>query len=140
MRKSNAQAPSCSRFWERWAGVFYVSALIALASVLFFGVEAKGATRWLNLGFARFQPSEIAKIAVPMMVSAYLSRRFIPPKLKHVAGALLIIAIPAFLIIRQPDLGTSILVFASGFFSQVESTPHKHDIDAVAAGVEREGR
>ena len=80
------------RFWERWAGLFYLSALIALASVLFFGVEAKGATRWLNLGFARFQPSEIAKIAVPMMVSAYLSRRFIPPKLKHVAGALLIIA------------------------------------------------
>ena len=104
------------RFWERWAGLFYVSALIALATVLFFGVEAKGATRWLNLGFARFQPSEMAKIAVPMMVSAYLSRRIIPPRLKHAAGRLLIVALPAFLIFQQPDLGTSILVFTSGFF------------------------
>ncbi|MGB0445398.1 MAG: rod shape-determining protein RodA [Porticoccaceae bacterium] len=104
------------RFWERIAVVFYAAALIALLAVLLFGIEAKGATRWLNLGFTRFQPSEIAKIAVPLMVSAYLSRHVIPPSIKHVTGALLIVAVPAFLILRQPDLGTSILVFASGFF------------------------
>ena len=50
------------------------------------------------------------------MVSAYLSRHVIPPSVKHVVSALLIVAVPAFLILRQPDLGTSILVFASGFF------------------------
>jgi rod shape determining protein RodA len=104
------------RFWERIAVVFYVAAVAALVAVLLFGIEAKGATRWLNLGFTRFQPSEIAKIAVPLMVSAYLSRYVIPPSVKHVVGALLIVAVPAFLILRQPDLGTSILVFASGFF------------------------
>ncbi len=105
------------RFWERWALYFYLSALFALVAVLFFGIEAKGATRWLNLGFTRFQPSEIAKIAVPMMVSAYLGRHHIPPKFKHVVGALCLVGLPALMIIRQPDLGTAILVFTSGFFA-----------------------
>ena len=104
------------RFWERWAIVFYLSALLALIAVLIFGIEAKGATRWLNLGFTRFQPSEIAKIAVPMMVSAYLGRNHIPPSFKHVCGALFLVSLPALMIIRQPDLGTAILVFTSGFF------------------------
>ena len=104
------------RFWERWATFFYGMALLALLAVLAFGVEAKGATRWLNLGFTRFQPSEIAKIAVPMMVSAYLGRHYIPPTFKHVVGALLMVGIPALMIVKQPDLGTAILVFTSGFF------------------------
>jgi len=104
------------RFWERWAIFFYVLALLTLLAVLAFGVEAKGATRWLDLKFTRFQPSEIAKIAVPMMISAYLSRRYIPPYLKHIVGALLLVGVPALLIIKQPDLGTAILVFTSGFF------------------------
>lgn len=104
------------RFWERWAFILYSSALLSLLAVLLFGVEAKGATRWLDLGFTRIQPSEIAKIAVPMMVSAYLGKRYIPPSPKHVAGALLIVLVPVMAIFNQPDLGTAILVFASGFF------------------------
>ena len=104
------------RFWERWATLFYMMALLALLMVLLFGVEAKGATRWLNLGFARFQPSEMAKIAIPMMISAYLGRHHIPPTFKHVASTLLMVGIPVLMIIRQPDLGTAILVFTSGFF------------------------
>lgn len=104
------------RFWERWALFFYLTAVLSLFAVLIFGVEAKGATRWLDLGFVRFQPSEIAKIAVPMMVSAYLGKRYIPPSAKHVVGAFLMVLLPVLAIVRQPDLGTSILVFASGFF------------------------
>lgn len=104
------------RFWERWAFILYSGALLSLLAVLLFGVEAKGATRWLDLGFTRIQPSEIAKIAVPMMVSAYLGKRYIPPSPKHVAGALLIVLVPVMAIFNQPDLGTAILVFASGFF------------------------
>jgi rod shape determining protein RodA len=104
------------RFWERWALFFYLTALLSLFAVLIFGVEAKGATRWLDLGFVRFQPSEITKIAVPMMISAYLGKRYIPPSAKHVARAFLMVLLPVIAIVKQPDLGTSILVFASGFF------------------------
>ena len=85
-------------------------------AVMLFGVEAKGATRWLDLGITRFQPSEITKIAVPMMVSAYLGKRFIPPTFKHVFVALVMVLVPVLAIVQQPDLGTAILVFASGFF------------------------
>jgi rod shape determining protein RodA len=105
------------RFWERWALFFYLTVLLSLFAVLIFGVEAKGATRWLDLGFVRFQPSEITKIAVPMMISAYLGKRYIPPSAKHVAGAFLMVLLPVIAIVKQPDLGTSILVFASGFFA-----------------------
>jgi rod shape determining protein RodA len=104
------------RFWERWAFLLYTIAVLSLMAVMLFGVEAKGATRWLDLGFTRFQPSEITKIAVPMMVSAYLGKRYIPPTFKHVVGAFLMVLVPVLAIVRQPDLGTAILVFASGFF------------------------
>lgn len=104
------------RFWERWAFLLYAIAILSLMAVMFFGVEAKGATRWLDLGITRFQPSEITKIAVPMMVSAYLGKRYIPPTFKHVLVAFLMVLVPVLAIIRQPDLGTAILVFASGFF------------------------
>jgi rod shape determining protein RodA len=94
---------------------FFTALLFSFDCSFVFWVELREQLVGLILGLLGFQPSEIAKIAVPMMVSAYLSRRLIPPKLKHVAGALLIVGIPALLIIRQPDLGTSILVFTSGF-------------------------
>ena len=82
--------------------------------VLVVGVGAKGAQRWLSIGGFRFQPSEIMKLAMPVMIAAYLSKRFLPPGIKHVFLALLLIAIPTALIIDQPDLGTSILVAVSG--------------------------
>ena len=104
------------RFWERWAFLLYTIAVLSLMAVMLFGVEAKGATRWLDLGITRFQPSEVTKIAVPMMVSAYLGKRYIPPTFKHVFVALVMVLVPVLAIVQQPDLGTAILVFASGFF------------------------
>lgn len=123
------------RFWERWALFFYLTALLSLFAVLIFGVEAKGATRWLDLGFIRFQPSEIAKIAVPMMISAYLGKRYIPPSAKHVAGAFLMVLLPVMAIVKQPDLGTSILVFASGFFVLFLAGLRKRYLIGTALGV-----
>ncbi len=104
------------RFWERWAVLFYCIGLISLVVVLFFGVGAKGAQRWLDLGLTRLQPSELMKVAVPMMVSAYLGKRYIPPKFTHILATLALILMPVLLIVKQPDLGTAILIFASGCF------------------------
>lgn len=96
-----------------WA---YLGGVALLLAVTFFGTHAKGAQRWLNLGGFQFQPSELMKIAMPMAVAWYLSGRDLPPRLKHVAMALLIVAVPTVLIAEQPDLGTSLLVAASGIF------------------------
>ena len=104
------------RFWERWAIVFYIGGLLALVAVMFYGVGAKGAQRWLDLGVTRVQPSELMKVAVPMMVSSFLGKRYIPPSFKHVFISLVLILLPVLLIVDQPDLGTAILVFTSGFF------------------------
>ena len=103
------------RTMQRWAFVIYGLGLISLLAVLLFGVGAKGAQRWLDLGFTRLQPAEMMKICVPLMISAYLSKRFIPPTFKHVCWSVVMILMPTLLIVRQPDLGTAILVFASGF-------------------------
>ena len=112
-----AVAQFTPRFWERWSIVIYAGGLLSLVAVLFFGVGAKGAQRWLDLGFTRFQPSELMKIAVPMMVSAYLSNRYMPPRFKHVFFAAVATSLPVFLVARQPDLGTSLIIFSSGFFA-----------------------
>ena len=104
------------RFWERWAFLFYCIGLISLVAVLFFGVGAKGAQRWLDLGLTRFQPPELMKVAVPMMVSAYLGKRYIPPQFIHILATLTLILMPVLLIVKQPDLGTAILIFTSGCF------------------------
>ncbi len=99
---------------ERWSPWFYTCGVIMLALVYVFGVGAKGAQRWLSLGGFRFQPSEILKLAVPILLSAYLAKRVVPPRFKHVIGALVLLAIPTLLILKQPDLGTSILIATSG--------------------------
>jgi len=101
---------------QRWAPALYLGALLLLLLVPFFGVGAKGAQRWLSLGFIRFQPSEIMKIAMPLMVAAWVVRHALPPRPSTTATALLIIALPAAAIATQPDLGTAILVGASGAF------------------------
>jgi rod shape determining protein RodA len=105
------------RYWEKWAFVFYGLGLLLLIAVLFFGVGAKGAQRWLDIGFSRLQPAEFMKVAVPLMLASYLSKRFIPPTLKHISWAMVMIMIPAVLIMRQPDLGTALLIFVSGFLT-----------------------
>ncbi|MDA1074100.1 MAG: rod shape-determining protein RodA [Proteobacteria bacterium] len=100
----------------RWTPVFYIAGVVLLALVLVMGVQAKGAQRWLELpGLPRFQPSEISKLAVPMMVAWYFHDRRLPPSFKDLAVAMLIILIPAGFIVVQPDLGTAILVAAAGF-------------------------
>lgn len=102
---------------KMWTPVFYVIAVLMLVAVLLIGTKSMGATRWLNLGFFRFQPSEIMKLLAPMMVAFYLSERSLPPRLKHIAVSLMIMAIPMGLIYKQPDLGTSILVGSAAFFA-----------------------
>ena len=101
---------------KRWAPTLYLGALLLLLLVSFFGVGAKGAQRWLSLGFIRFQPSEIMKIAMPLMVAAWVVRHALPPRPSTTVTALLIIVLPAAAIATQPDLGTAILVGASGAF------------------------
>lgn len=92
----------------------YLAGLLLLIAVLFVGAEGKGATRWLDLGFFRFQPSEIMKIAVPLAVAAFLAYRPLPPPAWRILVALVLIALPAFLIARQPDLGTAMLIASAG--------------------------
>lgn len=101
---------------QRLAAVIYGICLLLLIAVFFFGAGAKGAERWLDVpGLPRFQPSELAKLAVPLMLAAYLDHRPLPPRLKHVAWSLLLILLPVILIAEQPDLGSALLVAASGF-------------------------
>jgi len=101
---------------ERWAPTLYLAALLLLLMIPFFGVGAKGAQRWLSLGVIRFQPSEIMKIAMPLVVAAWIVRHGLPPRPGATVVALLMIALPAVAIAVQPDLGTAILVAASGAF------------------------
>ncbi|ASN86484.1 MULTISPECIES: peptidoglycan glycosyltransferase MrdB [Pectobacterium] len=109
-----AQIPP--RVYEGWAPYLYIVCVILLLIVDIFGQISKGAQRWLDLGFIRFQPSEIAKIAVPLMVARFINRDMCPPSLKNTAIALVLIFVPTLLVAAQPDLGTSILVALSGLF------------------------
>jgi rod shape determining protein RodA len=101
---------------QRWSPVLYLFAVGLLLMVLGFGVGAKGAQRWLSLGVIRFQPSELMKIAMPLAVAFWVVRSGLPPRLSVTVMALLIIAGPAAVIALQPDLGTALLVAASGAF------------------------
>ncbi|MCP4491037.1 MAG: rod shape-determining protein RodA [Gammaproteobacteria bacterium] len=96
--------------------VMYLFGVVLLLAVMFFGEIGKGAQRWLNLGFIRFQPSEILKLAVPMVVAAYLSNRLLPVGWKELIVSVVLVIIPVIMIARQPDLGTAILVGSAGFF------------------------
>lgn len=94
----------------------YLLGILLLVAVALFGDVSKGARRWLNLGFTRVQPSEILKIAVPLILAwFYHQRDTIATNRDHVF-ALILLLVPVLLIARQPDLGTAILVFLSGFF------------------------
>ncbi len=102
--------------YRRWSPVFYVIGLCLLIAVPLFGVGAKGAQRWLSLGVVRFQPSELMKLAMPLMAAWWYTRFSIPPRPLPLLGSLGIVLLPAALIVIQPDLGTSLLVAASGLF------------------------
>lgn len=107
-----AQVPV--HFMRRLAPWAYVVAVGLLVLVIFYGVGAKGAQRWLSLGGFRFQPSELMKLAMPVAIAAYLGQRHLPPSFKHIFWTLAFVAVPVVLIVKQPDLGTAILVAASG--------------------------
>jgi len=94
----------------------YVLGIILLISVFFFGIKVNGAKRWLSLGFTRIQPSEIMKIAMPLMLAWYFQKYEATLKLKHYFIAALLLLIPFALIAKQPDLGTALLVGSAGFY------------------------
>lgn len=101
----------------RVAPWFYGVGVLLLVAVIIFGVGAKGAQRWIGLpGGVRFQPAEIMKLALPMMVATYLARQSLPPALRRIVISLIMVGVPTVLIMKQPDLGTSMLIAASGVF------------------------
>ncbi|WP_150138133.1 peptidoglycan glycosyltransferase MrdB [Candidatus Enterovibrio escicola] len=104
------------RYFEFWAPCLYVTGIIMLIAVLLFGQIAKGAQRWLDFGIFTFQPSELIKLAVPLMIARFLSKEPLPPSLRTLLVGFLLVFIPTILIAKQPDLGTSILIAASGIF------------------------
>jgi len=106
-------APSHLVYWSPW---LYVLGLGLLVAVLLFGDVAQGAQRWLRLGPVKFQPSEIAKVSVPMMVAWFLAERTLPPRIGRVLIGLALVALPTLMIARQPDLGTAVLIASSGVF------------------------
>ena len=95
---------------------FYALGLVLLVGVYLFGDTSKGATRWLNLGFTRIQPSEMMKIAVPLMLAWYFQVREGPMRVLDFLLAVVLVMVPFALIVKQPDLGTALLVFGAGFF------------------------
>ncbi|MFZ2508693.1 MAG: rod shape-determining protein RodA [Steroidobacteraceae bacterium] len=107
-----AQVPD--HFIRMAAPVAYLLGLILLVLVEVAGDIGKGAQRWLDIGLVRFQPSEIMKLAVPMLCAWYLHQRPLPPSLWNVCAVLAIILVPVMLIAGQPDLGTALLVAAAG--------------------------
>lgn len=98
----------------RWSPYLFTVGLIMLVLVLVVGYTGKGAQRWLDLGVVRFQPSELMKLAVPMMVAWVLTRKSLPPSNKNLIYAALVLLVPAALILKQPDLGTTIMILMSG--------------------------
>jgi rod shape determining protein RodA len=105
--------PNVLRNWTPW---LYIASLALLVAVALIG-QGRGANRWLNLGVVRFQPSELVKLTLPMMIAWYLHARELPPRWRALGAIALLILAPALLIAKQPDLGTALLVTASGLFA-----------------------
>lgn len=103
--------PHKYKIWTPW---IYSIGLALLVAVMVIGKIGKGAQRWLDLGVFRFQPSEIMKLAVPMMAAWFFDRKPIPIDTKSLLIAAVIIFFPALLIAKQPDLGTAIMVVFAG--------------------------
>lgn len=100
---------------QRWAPWLYIGGVLLLIAVMLAGEIGKGAQRWLNLGVIRFQPSEIMKLAVPMMLAWYFAEQPLPPRFWRLLLAAILVAVPAALIAKQPDLGTAMLISIGGF-------------------------
>lgn len=104
--------PATLRNWTPWMFAASVGLLLIVAVV----GEGKGAHRWLDLHFVRFQPSEILKLTMPMMAAWYLNQRSLPPTWRTLMTVAILIAVPAGLVAKQPDLGTALLIVAGGLF------------------------
>ena len=100
----------------RFALPAYVVGLAFLLAVALFGDVVNGARRWLHVGVTRFQPSEMMKLALPLMLAWYFHKHETTLKLRNFAVAALLLIVPLGLIARQPDLGTAALVGAAGFY------------------------
>jgi rod shape determining protein RodA len=100
----------------RFAVPAYVIGLALLIAVALAGEVVNGARRWLHVGVTRFQPSEMMKLALPLMLAWYFHRREASLRLRDFALGALLLAVPVALILRQPDLGTASLVMAAGFY------------------------
>lgn len=109
-----AQIPPLS--YRKWAVPVFIFGLMLLTAVLLFGHIGKGAQRWLDLGFTKFQPSEIMKLVVPIMIAWYVSQYDLPTKISKIIIAFILVLMPTLLIAKQPDLGTSLLIASSGIF------------------------
>jgi rod shape determining protein RodA len=99
-----------------WVPYIYLAGIVLLVAVYFVGEVSNGSRRWLDLGVFRFQPSEMMKLAVPMMVSKYLADQPLPPSFGRIIGALIIVLVPMLLVAEEPDLGTALLITSSGMF------------------------
>ena len=100
--------------WRRFALAVYLGCMVMLLLVPWFGVTVNGAQRWLDIGIMRFQPSELMKLALPVVCAWSLAQASLPPQPSQVLICLTIITAPVLLIAQQPDLGTALLVAASG--------------------------
>lgn len=113
----------------------FIIGLLLLVAVFLFGIKVNGARRWLSIGFTRIQPSEILKIAMPLMLAWYFHKYEATLKLKHFAVAALLLVFPFGLIAKQPDLGTALLVGGAGFFVIfLAGLPWKILFGLIAAG------
>lgn len=100
----------------KFAAPLYALGVLLLVGVELFGVTVKGAQRWLNLGVVTIQPSEIMRLALPMMLAWYFHKREGQIRTLDFIVAATLVAVPVVLIVHQPDLGTALLVLAAGFF------------------------
>jgi rod shape determining protein RodA len=102
---------------RRWSPALYLLGILLLLAVMLFGEHGKGAQRWLDLGVIRFQPSEMFKLTLPMMIAWFLAEHRLPPSLPRLLAAGLLTLVPVLLIAKQPDLGTALLVGSAGAFA-----------------------
>ena len=114
----------------------YVAGILLLIAVAMFGDVSKGARRWLNIGVTRVQPSELMKIAMPLMLAWYFQKREIAIRFYDYIVAAVLLMIPVALIVKQPDLGTAVLVVSSGFYVIFfAGLPWKFIVGLVVAGL-----
>lgn len=109
-----ALAHSSPNFLRSLAPWLYGAGIVMLLVVDAVGIVGKGAQRWLDLGLIRFQPSEIMKLAVPMLAASFMHERRLPPDWRSLMVLAALVIVPAGLVAMQPDLGTAVLIFATG--------------------------